>query len=280
MTSGPLDATWEIGKALIAQIPGVSLSVDLLDRMEGLRQAEQVQEQLRVLRAAIEGLAQGSPLGPQLTSLLESLSTAARNSRAVSAGDQLDMLTARNVLLIIELLNTSSVTGRSRDPMVEPAQLAERLVIEGEDAATRLREVAVIVEELSRRGLVIKDAGSSPVGFVRVSPSERFFAATDQFFQAWDPADDAITVAIVISRTQQGRLAQLAADLGWDARRLNPAVQVLLSAGAVYDLGITYSEPFLRDMVLPTSATDLHARRSQRSAQPRKVVTGSPAEGT
>lgn len=74
----------------------------------------------------------------------------------------------------------------------------------------------------------------SLVGSERVTPCEELFEFYDTAWMGWDVAQDGITVAKIAAATDDAQtVPDLAGQLGRPARRMNPALQYLISRGAV-----------------------------------------------
>lgn len=254
----------EVLKALLGQMPVVGLSVDLLDRFEAIQRDGIVDGRLLDLEKRIDAVGSRSDeTFQELLSILTQILERARVTASLAAPDLTRLRTAGNGLAVVQRLNRLSATGRELDPMLNCEDLVALMRTESGTPEALWDEVAVVIEELTSGGLVVKRGDmNSRIGVRSVSPSPWFFPRTDAFFQAWSPEQDSRVVAGRIVETGAGHLPQLGADLGWEPRRLNPAVQVLLNLRLVMDLGSTWSEPYIRLQVIGTPATALYARSS------------------
>jgi hypothetical protein len=75
------------------------------------------------------------------------------------------------------------------------------------------------------------------IGFHELVPTTGFFQVFDPAFGIGDPVADArlLAAALIEDGEQAGSVADLAGQLGWDARRMNPALTVLISQDLVME---------------------------------------------
>ncbi|MBO9501629.1 hypothetical protein [Brevundimonas sp. A19_0] len=91
-----------------------------------------------------------------------------------------------------------------------------------------VRDLEDAAAELSAFGLASTTAASGhPVRSVR--PLYPLFALFDPVVKGVSPQDDAATLAAKALELDSGNVPNLMAALDWDARRLNPALQLLMS---------------------------------------------------
>lgn len=127
---------------------------------------------------------------------------------------------------VARYLAENSKQGKDMDPKASPDHLrsATRLSDEG------IREAA---DELRRAGLVALHPaiGMGRIGFCLMTPTGEFFEAFDSFFGLGDPFEDARTWgAKLLEKEKGGSTTQEVADaLGWSARRVNPAINFLIT---------------------------------------------------
>src|SRR6185312_9689592 len=123
----------------------------------------------------------------------------------------------------------ASQLGRSSDPQVSTDELRALLNVPDDDIAEAVDELESYGFVRSSRAL---NAGS--IGFVRVLPSARIFAALDSWLMPWNPMDDAKAVAAELLNNAAGSFVVqlLAEQWGWAARRMNPAITLLVQSGA------------------------------------------------
>lgn len=137
---------------------------------------------------------------------------------------------SENAFRMVELLVTQSESGRPGAPRLTPEQLQQALSID----ATEVRRVIDTLEgeRLIERLPVLGPTGGS------ISPTLQAFLDFDAFFMEWDPAQDARTIAEDLVTGPHPEANQLSARelrdrYGWTPRRLNPALQFLVTHGLV-----------------------------------------------
>jgi TIR domain len=135
-----------------------------------------------------------------------------------------------------------SKSGQKFDPQIEPEALASALSVSAEDLSDAVFELKGMVTDIS--------------GFTLI-PEESLFAKFDKYWKPWDPAEDALLVAVSLVNDGDfpDRPAEMAAVLGWDARRLNPALAYLCSRGLVRDVRAMDGTDFLAVRIDKTDAT-------------------------
>lgn len=156
--------------------------------------------------------------------------------RALSAG-------ARD---ITEYLVKKSESGLARDPTVELDCLAATLGI-GVDA---LRAASRELEELG--WVLLEDLP----GTERVSALAQLFECCDTEWMEWDVAEDAARLARMTTETDALVVPEVAAQLVWPARRMNPALQLLIAHEAV-EHSECWSHPFLTHWIRRNHTTEL-----------------------
>jgi hypothetical protein len=132
------------------------------------------------------------------------------------------------------LLNARSQSGYKFDPQVRIDTLAELLELSVDD-------VEIAIDELARLDL-LEVNGSRDVVFA----TNRLFWDTDPIFTAFDPAADAETVARVLTALSSASItmADLASQLAWSPRRLNPAASYLVESENAHGRQALGSAPF------------------------------------
>jgi len=123
---------------------------------------------------------------------------------------------------IARVMVERSKYGRPRDPQFTPEQLSALCDLSEDDIVTG-------IDELKKMEVV---EIQQPIGHRRSSiafPDGRFFLKFDPIFGNNDPEADARLVAAHLVNTQSGSGSahDLAAQLGWEPRRLNPALEYL-----------------------------------------------------
>lgn len=119
---------------------------------------------------------------------------------------------------------------RDFDPQVTIAELVKLLLLPEDDLIDAYDELKGL--GCLRTFDVIGGRRVSPSG-----PTERLFVRFDRYWMAWDPARDAIVVAHALQDASDGSTEKLMKKLGWEVRRMNPALAYLIDRDLV-----TYSE--------------------------------------
>ena len=137
---------------------------------------------------------------------------------------------SQNAIALSQLLADASTTGRENDPQMSAEVLREAVGLTDDD-------IAEAVHELERDGLVYRHQalGMGAIGFYLLAPTASFFLAFDPALGIGDPVADArvLAAALIDGGEQAGSVAELAQKLEWTARRMNPALAVLLSSNLV-----------------------------------------------
>lgn len=135
-----------------------------------------------------------------------------------------------------------SKSGQKFDPQVEPESLASALDMSVEDLSDAVFELKGMVTDIN--------------GFT-LFPEESLFAKFDKYWKPWDPAEDALRVAVGLVNDEAfpDRPAEMALVLGWNARRLNPALAYLCARGLVRDVRAMDGTDFLAFRIDRTDAT-------------------------
>ena len=99
----------------------------------------------------------------------------------------------------------------------------------GEQTGLLLDDLKIGALDLSQAGLVEMSKSFSRDD---IYPLPSLFTEMDQFFMDWNPEHDAKTLATMIhsAGAEQIITGKLGADIGWPARRMNPAVNYLVEA--------------------------------------------------
>lgn len=125
---------------------------------------------------------------------------------------------------VAEYLVKGSQSGLAPDPVVDVETLQQALSLGAE-------ELRAAVAELEKLGWLQMD---SLVGSERVRPCDELFEFCDSAWMGWEVAPDAKVLAQSAAATDEGLVVpDLAAQLGWPARRMNPALRYLISRSAV-----------------------------------------------
>ncbi|HVB82277.1 MAG TPA: TIR domain-containing protein [Candidatus Binataceae bacterium] len=192
---------------------------------------------IKTLISDIYDISRKPPLGPSPPLLL--------NRRA---GTGLSAAAEAIVRLVVE----RSKTGMSMDPQLSPDELR---------SATGMPDNDIIdaVDELHGLGLMRRYAsiGCGPMGFHMVVPENELFAKMDRHFMAWNPEEDAVRIAadMVNSREDGTNVQTLAAQYGWEPRRMNPAVAFLANRRLINASREIGTHPWNRLLIMRTPAT-------------------------
>lgn len=191
-------------------------------------------EQMKSLVADIYGISRRPPLGPTPEFLDASLLRSTGLSQAA--------------LKIAQYFVRTSEYGHMGQ-LVTIAALRAELDLTSDDAIDGL-------DELERIGMVYFHKVWNGTENHNVGPEPRLFAHLDKLWMDWYPQDDALTLASrLLTNPGQGvRTSELAKEFGWQTRRLNPALSVLLDANAVKSAG-ERSHPELRSWVQANDET-------------------------
>ena len=144
---------------------------------------------------------------------------------------------------VVEYLVKASKDGQEHDPHLELDQLKSAIGMTDEDLTDAL-------DELEELGCIYV----TPFGGVGSRP--QMFTRFDQYWKPWVPAADAVTVARCVHEHSEkaANAAEIAEKLGWDARRLNPALFYLTDRDLVM-WSESYSDPFLTHWIQSTDKT-------------------------
>ena len=131
---------------------------------------------------------------------------------------------------IAAFLVRQSTKGRWGDPQLSIDELRRVVGVPDDD-------IAEAVDELERRGWVhVRRAlGAGQIGFVGLMPTPGLFVALDGALMSWNPVADAREVAaqIVNSEGKAMVVPLLDRQVGWGPRRMNPAIEYLVSEGVI-----------------------------------------------
>lgn len=132
--------------------------------------------------------------------------------------------------------------GRKFEPFVQITHAAEQTGLSTEDLVDAAHELT---------GLVTVRHGDS------IHPEEELFVKFDKFWKDWDPAADALRVASALINDPEFPTtpAEIADELGWQPRRLNPALSYLSQRGLIQDLRGIASGPWVMSVLRKTDQT-------------------------
>jgi hypothetical protein len=157
--------------------------------------------------------------------------------------------------IAVELLKRSEA-GRHGDPELEVEELLN---------ATDLLEddIAEGVEELESRGLVeTLGALGYSLGYFAIVPTSRLFAEFDSETTEWNPSEDAVRLAAdLVNKEGQMYVPKWAEEVGWQARRINPALTYLMERDLV-EHSNEVSWPFISNHVWKNARTRRFVRES------------------
>jgi hypothetical protein len=135
-----------------------------------------------------------------------------------------------HAVAVARLLAETSTNGRENDPAMSADAVRETIKLADED-------IAEAVHELEHDGLLHRhqSLGMGAIGFYALAPRAGFFQVFDPALGIGDPVADArlVAAALIDGGEQAGSIAELAQKLGWTARRINPALAVLISRDLV-----------------------------------------------
>jgi hypothetical protein len=159
-----------------------------------------------------------------------------------------------NSVAAIELFVTDSDVGASGRPELDFTELCSRL---GLDEAVG-RDV---VDELEGRGFLRRISVSGNT-LRSIRPTDSLFWHFDRVFKGWNTQADAYTIAerLVNGTKNQFVSIKLAEELGWEPRRLNPALTFLVQNGIVNHSEMS-AHPFAVYSILETSNTRRYVRQ-------------------
>ncbi|MCX5721979.1 MAG: GGDEF domain-containing protein [Nitrospirae bacterium] len=123
-------------------------------------------------------------------------------------------------------LNQRSQAAEEADPILGP----EIILANGQLTE---EELTIAADELHARGWLTTDVDGSKIGFRYIQPTPFLFFETDPDLRGWDPRQDAKTVAVVAVGLGKESLSprEIGEKLGWEPRRLNPAMSWLENRG-------------------------------------------------
>jgi len=130
---------------------------------------------------------------------------------------------------IVRMFCLLSEDGTYRDPLLGNDEMMS-------EAKLTVDELEETVDELESLGLVkpMREAFGHPLGYRAVGALTKLFAFADGEFMPWDPKSDARILASMMLDHKNGFLDVEAAakELEWTPRRINPACEFLVQAGA------------------------------------------------
>lgn len=128
---------------------------------------------------------------------------------------------SRAAFALAEWASRGSRRGHDWDPQASFAELMRQLGLTKDDLEDALTELDSLMKDLSYTGSRI------------IGPAEELFARFDYIFMNWDPEADArVVAASLVSKGMQMQSAEgVAKQLGFEPRRMNPAIAWLRQRG-------------------------------------------------
>jgi len=177
---------------------------------------------------------------------------------------------SRAAFTLAEWLIRQSETGRNFDPRLDLTQpLPSELSFTNED----LRDA---IDELQSLECIFEHEAS---GMWAISARAQLFARFDQTFNIGNPdADAQIIAARLMANGSEGEVIgaqELAEQLGWAPRRMNPAIQWLLSRTLLKERNFNVGDlPYLQFRLIPNADTrrfvKLHAEPTAQTRNPNE----------
>jgi diguanylate cyclase (GGDEF)-like protein len=140
---------------------------------------------------------------------------------------------------LAQFLNEQSLNADQADPFFGSEQILTGTTMTEE-------ELAIAADELRVRDWVTTQADGSTIGFRYIQPTFSLFFETDPTLKGWDPRQDAKAVALTAIGMDSPSLSPREIDgkLGWEPRRLNPAMCWLENRGFANFSKATSSSPY------------------------------------
>jgi len=154
---------------------------------------------------------------------------------------------------LAKLLNDLSETGQRHDLFLHGSVAAEQLGLSREDT----RSAAAELEELGYAN------ADDHIGGFRVDPTDELFWEFDPIWKGWTPRADAHAVASRLLKSKERSLdvAKTALELGFSARRMNPAVSYLVAQGAANGEKMFVPDGFAMPWLIATPTTSRFVTR-------------------
>lgn len=151
---------------------------------------------------------------------------------------------------LAQFLNTKSQAADEGDPILGPEQVLS-------DTKMTEEQLSVAADELRARGWVTLQADGSKVGFRYIQPTFFLFVETDPDLKGWDPRQDAKTIASTAIEMDSQSLSprEIGEKLGWEPRRLNPAMSWLENRGYAKFSRTMGSSPYRFTAIFITPST-------------------------
>lgn len=119
------------------------------------------------------------------------------------------------------------------------------------------QQLSIAADELRAREWVEVQADGSLVGFRYIQPTIFIFIETDPSLKGWDPRQDAKAVARTAIELNDQALSprEVGEKLGWEPRRLNPAMSWLENRGHAKFSSAMGSSPYRFTTMFVTPST-------------------------
>lgn len=150
-------------------------------------------------------------------------------------------------------------------PYSPAANVLAKAMIEASPLAHKFEPFWTYEEAAQKTGLTVEDVRDAVYelsGLVtdfhneRIHAEEELFVRLDKYWKSWDPSSDAVTVAAaLLNKTVDGDPEAIAKHLGWEARRLNPALSYLQNRNLVKALRNMSGSAYVLATMLATDAT-------------------------
>ncbi len=149
---------------------------------------------------------------------------------------------------VIRILVTRSEDGRRADPTIQISEAASLLDTDAERVVDAAAELNGRVE--------LRRQDGQPGGW-DLLPTPACFAEFDGFFKDWDPRQDAERVVRELTRDgrQSASSTQIAEQLEWPPRRVNPALSYLIENGLVDWSRSISAVPYITSGLIATPET-------------------------
>lgn len=158
-------------------------------------------------------------------------------------------------------------------PYSPAANALAKAMVEASPQAHKFEPFWSYEEAAEKTGLTVEDVRDAVyelTGLVtdfhrqRFHAEEELFVQMDKFWKPWDPSKDAVTVATaLVNKSVDGDPDEIAKHLGWEARRLNPALSYLQGRNHVKGLRNMSGSAYVLATMFATDAT----RRFVKSRQ-------------
>ncbi|OYT19925.1 MAG: hypothetical protein CCU26_09125 [Nitrospira sp. UW-LDO-01] len=149
-----------------------------------------------------------------------------------------------------QYLNSKSQAADRGDPILGPEPVLS-------DTKMTEQQLSIAADELRARGWVEVQADGSLVGFRYIQPTIFLFIETDPTLKGWDPRQDAKAVARAAIELNELSLSsrEVGEKLGWEPRRLNPAMSWLENRGHAKFSSAMGSSPYRFTTMFVTPST-------------------------